>query len=237
MGGLRTSLPITFLTMFIATLAHRRDSSVLRLLLARTRSSKPPTVRALWLWILGVVTAGLTSFYMFRLIFMTFFGESRVDQIKSITSTNRRRNDDSTDRAGDSGDGWRVGGLPAHLLWGNAFVRFLAPVVGTFTAHLRQGIYLVAGHVCRFRIAGLGLRTSSTSRARNSVPARWRMKPAYDLLLNKYYIDEMYNLSSRPTVLDVGQCAESRDRRLMIDGTAEGTGLAGADSGAGGASC
>ena len=35
-----------------------------------------------WLWFLGVITAGLTSFYMFRLIFMTFFGDSRVDADK-----------------------------------------------------------------------------------------------------------------------------------------------------------
>src|SRR5258707_7285050 len=31
------------------------------------------------LWIVGVVTAGLTSFYMFRLWFMTFFGEYKPD--------------------------------------------------------------------------------------------------------------------------------------------------------------
>src|SRR5207249_11833542 len=31
------------------------------------------------LWVIGVAVAGMTAFYMFRLLFMTFFGESRVD--------------------------------------------------------------------------------------------------------------------------------------------------------------
>jgi len=30
------------------------------------------------LWLLGLITAGLTSCYMFRLSFMTFYGESRL---------------------------------------------------------------------------------------------------------------------------------------------------------------
>ena len=31
------------------------------------------------LWAIGAVVAGMTAFYMFRLLFMTFFGESHVD--------------------------------------------------------------------------------------------------------------------------------------------------------------
>ena len=31
------------------------------------------------LWLLGFITAGMTAFYMFRLVNMTFFGQSRVD--------------------------------------------------------------------------------------------------------------------------------------------------------------
>jgi NADH-quinone oxidoreductase subunit L len=32
-----------------------------------------------FLWLLGFITAGMTAFYMFRLVNMTFFGQSRVD--------------------------------------------------------------------------------------------------------------------------------------------------------------
>ena len=34
------------------------------------------------LWGLGVLTAGLTSFYMFRLLFLTFFGKQQYDERK-----------------------------------------------------------------------------------------------------------------------------------------------------------
>ena len=82
MGGLRRKLPITFATFAIATLAisgfpgfsgfFSKDE-----ILASAFQNGP-----LWLWLLGVATAGLTSFYMFRLLFLTFFGESRVDPEK-----------------------------------------------------------------------------------------------------------------------------------------------------------
>src|SRR5260370_34519814 len=79
MGGLRKKLPITFLTMFIATLA------IAALPPFSGYFSKDLILEAAyesghwWLWFLGVITAGLTSFYMFRLIFMTFFVESQGD--------------------------------------------------------------------------------------------------------------------------------------------------------------
>ncbi len=79
MGGLRRKLPLTFATFAIATLAiagfpglsgfFSKDE-----ILAATFMHGPK-----WLWGLGVLTAGLTSFYMFRLLFLTFFGESRVE--------------------------------------------------------------------------------------------------------------------------------------------------------------
>ncbi len=78
MGGLRHKLPLTFATFFIATLAiagfpgfsgfFSKDE-----ILAAAFQQHPA------LWAIGVVTAGLTSFYMFRLLFLTFFGKSRVE--------------------------------------------------------------------------------------------------------------------------------------------------------------
>src|SRR6202050_4367598 len=34
----------------------------------------------IWLWLLGLIGAMLTSFYMFRLLFLTFFGKPRYDE-------------------------------------------------------------------------------------------------------------------------------------------------------------
>jgi NADH-quinone oxidoreductase subunit L len=76
MGGLRKRIPWTFWTMTSATLAiagippfagfFSKDEILWR------------AYQASWIyWLVGLVTAFLTSFYMFRLWFMTFFGEYR----------------------------------------------------------------------------------------------------------------------------------------------------------------
>jgi NADH-quinone oxidoreductase subunit L len=81
MGGLRKLIPRTFWVMTIATIAiagippfagfFSKDQ-----ILGEVYASK--TAGPI-MWVVGVVTAGITSFYMFRLLFMTFFGERRPD--------------------------------------------------------------------------------------------------------------------------------------------------------------
>jgi NADH-quinone oxidoreductase subunit L len=84
MGGLRKKIPATYWTMFIATLAiagipgfagfFSKDA------ILEAAYSGPYANRLLWG--LGIAGAGLTSFYMFRLVFLTFFGEPRYDEHK-----------------------------------------------------------------------------------------------------------------------------------------------------------
>jgi NADH-quinone oxidoreductase subunit L len=80
MGGLRTKIPWTFWTMTIATFAitgfppfagfFSKDA-----ILWRAYSS---TYGGSWVyWVVGLFTAFLTAFYMFRLWFLTFFGKYR----------------------------------------------------------------------------------------------------------------------------------------------------------------
>ena len=60
-------------------LRHRRDFRRWRASSAKTRFFTRPSSRpngGKILWAVGLLTAGLTSFYMFRLWYMTFFGES-----------------------------------------------------------------------------------------------------------------------------------------------------------------
>ena len=79
MGGLRKYMPWTFWTMLIATLAIAgippfagffSKDEILWQAFSSPHGSKI-------FWIIGVFTAFMTSFYMFRLIFITFFGEYR----------------------------------------------------------------------------------------------------------------------------------------------------------------
>jgi NADH-quinone oxidoreductase subunit L len=226
---LRRKLPITFWTMFIATLAiaavppfsgyFSKD-----LILEAAYDSGHS-----WLWFLGVITAGLTSFYMFRLIFMTFFGESRVDSEKqhhlhespavmtiplivlAILAT--------------------VGGwvnLPDGLLWGNAFVRFLAPAVGAFrpiveasptslslVASIASALGIALAYLFYLRLPGIPMLLA------------WRLQDLYNLLLNKYYIDQLYNLIvTRPLFWVSNNVLNRAIDSFAIDGAADGAGLA-----------
>ncbi|RSK47330.1 NADH-quinone oxidoreductase subunit L [Hymenobacter rigui] len=76
MGGLRKSLPITFITFFVGCLAiagippFSGFFSKDEILLHAFEHSKV-------LYAVGLFTAFLTAFYMFRLLFLTFFGEFR----------------------------------------------------------------------------------------------------------------------------------------------------------------
>ena len=83
MGGLRRKMPITHLAMLVGTLAisgvpffsgfYSKDA-----ILAGSLARAFEMGGLHWIpFVLGIVTAGLTTFYMFRLIFMTFYGEPR----------------------------------------------------------------------------------------------------------------------------------------------------------------
>ena len=85
MGGLRKKIPVTYWTMLIAHAGHRRHSRLRRILQQGRNSrsrAKPARTRICALWLLGLAGAGLTSFYMFRLVFLTFFGKPRFDEHK-----------------------------------------------------------------------------------------------------------------------------------------------------------
>lgn len=76
MGGLRKALPITFVTFLIGTIAISGLPPFAGFF------SKDEILAHVFehnklLWALGVLGSGLTSFYMFRLLFLTFFGEFR----------------------------------------------------------------------------------------------------------------------------------------------------------------
>ncbi|MFO1462715.1 MAG: NADH-quinone oxidoreductase subunit L [bacterium] len=80
MGGLRKAMPITFATFLVATLAIAgippfagffSKDEILWQAYSRGHTN---------LWILGMITAALTSFYMFRLFTLTFLGKERLTE-------------------------------------------------------------------------------------------------------------------------------------------------------------
>ena len=81
MGGLKKWMPITFVTFFISVLAIAgfppfagffSKDEILWLTFTSPHGNK-------LVWFLALSGAGLTAFYMFRQLFMTFYGECRAD--------------------------------------------------------------------------------------------------------------------------------------------------------------
>ena len=92
MGGLRHKMPITFITMLIATLSisgvpfifsgfWSKDAILAGVL---GRAMEWNSVHHYLLFGMALFAAGITAFYMFRLIFMTFFGEPRNQEMHDM---------------------------------------------------------------------------------------------------------------------------------------------------------
>ena len=207
MGGLKTYIPITFTTMLIATLAIAGIPP-----LAGFWSKDEilwKAYQASWVyWLIGAITALLTSFYMFRLLFMTFWGDYKGIQVDDHGRAH------STRGHGDHGHGAphespMVMLVPLMILaalslvggfvgYHNGFEHFLAPVFGSeFPKTMTEGSgnteWLLMGISVLFSFAGLILAYILYV-SKPYLPQRIAdsLNGFYTAVLNKYYVDELY---------------------------------------------
>jgi len=228
MGALSGKLRITWMTMLIATLAISGIPPLSGFF------SKDLVLESAYasghhaLWLLGLITAGLTSFYMFRLIFMTFHGESRVAPEKAHhlhESPSVMTIPLIVLAALAVVGGWV--GLPEGLAWGEAFARFLAPVLphpafsgGAAPALALSAIAtlvalagIVAAWILYLRLPGLPQILA------------WRAGALYSTLSHKFYVDEIYDtLISRPLFWLSTVVLQRGVDDAVIDGIANGAG-------------
>ena len=196
MGGLRRHMPWTFATFLVGTLAISGAPflsgfySKEAILAAAHEGPYGST----WLFGLAVFTAGLTSLYMFRALFLTFFGSSR------LTPELRHH-------VHESPPSMTVPLVVLALLsvvggWftyqgsvgSAAFEAFLHPVLGTATAHAPEAEKMVL--IASLTAAGLGLLVAYLFFLRFpgwAKGAAKRLRLAHRLLANKYYVDEIYD--------------------------------------------
>ena len=221
MGGLRKYAPVTFWTMTMATLAiagtpffsgfFSKD-----MILFKTWIS-PFGSRAIWgvLWF----TAFLTAFYMFRLWFLTFFGEYRG------AAENSHGSADHHGHGGQPHESPRVMLVPLVILavlsviggWvgtpgNNRIGRFLAPVFSSYSEGLpAASVSGEAAGEAQANASEHALELTLTIAAsaagilgfllawflyfrRRDLPGKIaeRLQGTYDLIYHKYYIDEFY---------------------------------------------
>jgi NADH-quinone oxidoreductase subunit L len=193
MGGLRGRMPTTYWAFFAACLAIAGFpllsgffSKDLILEEAFASSHGLPL-----LWLMGTVGAGMTAFYMFRLLFVTFWGECRAEPevVHHIHESPSSMTIPLIVLAVLSILGGYIN-LP----------HFLAPIFGQ--PHEGQVSFLIRYLPTIVALGGLGLAyqmyVRSPEMAEQLGPS---LRGAYQLLLNKYYVDELYDfVVVRPTV-------------------------------------
>jgi NADH-quinone oxidoreductase subunit L len=206
MGGLRSFIPWTFLTMTIATLAIAGIPPLAGFwskdeILWQAYSSPHGS----WiLWLIGIITAFLTSFYMFRLWYMTFFGDyhgAHVDEHGQVA-----HNKDEHDH-GLPHESPPVMLIPLMILavlslvggfvgWGNHFEHFLAPVFGAAESQgaNRGTELLLMGLSVAVAVAGW-LSAYVLYYQRPELPERiaTALNGFYEAVVNKYYVDQFYS--------------------------------------------
>src|SRR6202790_328027 len=201
MGGLRKKIPVTFWTMFMATLAIAGAPGFSGFFSKDEILNEAQRVSPV-LWALGVLTAGLTSFYMFRLLFLTFFGAPRFDEHHvHVPESPRNMLPPLVVLAilAVSG-GW----MAAPHLWdgANHFEQYLAPVFSTASeaapaaessggaSELLQsllGAPVIAGLTGFFLAWWFYIRSPETPKKLAD-----SLAGPYKLLGGKYFVDELY---------------------------------------------
>jgi NADH-quinone oxidoreductase subunit L len=78
MGGLWRKIPITYATMLIGTVAIAGLPPLAGFWSKDEILGEAFKFGFTWVWLVGMVVAGMTAFYMFRLMGLTFWGKSRV---------------------------------------------------------------------------------------------------------------------------------------------------------------
>jgi NADH-quinone oxidoreductase subunit L len=207
MGGLKQYIPLTFLTMSAGTFAiagfppfagfFSKDE-----ILWRAYQANPVY------WIIGLITAFLTSFYMFRLWFMTFFGDYR--SAPSVQEHGHPNPHGAHDH-GYPHESPMVMLVPLIILailsfvggWigiGGRFEKFLAPVFtpGELAEALPESATQGMERFLMFTsvaVAALGCYLAYLLYCkRRDLPQKIAaaLGGLYDAVVHKYYIDEIY---------------------------------------------
>ncbi len=233
MGALGSRIPRTAITMLVATLAISgapllsgffSKDEILWQAFASPYGSK-------LLWGVAVLTAGLTAFYMFRLFFMTFLGSSRVPhevehhihESPSVMTVPL-----ICLAIGAIGAGWV--GWPKALGGSNPFERFLGPVFENpalpppfehpWSREFELMLLSVAVAAVGFYIAYRWY----VMRPQEPERVAARAGPAYHIVLNKYYVDEIYDALFVNRAKDMGNMLAAFDLGV-VDGGVNGVGF------------
>ena len=236
MGGLKDKIPVTCRTMWVGSVAIAGIPGLAgffskdEILWQAFRSPKGSVA----LYAIGLVTAALTAFYMWRLMNMTFYGKSRVapETAKHIHESPRTMTVPLVVLAiGSVAVGW----LGTPKLWTafgdafRAFPRWLAPMfelaelgdVGN-TEATEWSLMLLS-----VAVAAGGIAVAYVFYVKRPwIPEKLyeRFRGAHKVLYNKWYVDEIYDFLFVNGLCKGGGRAMGAFDREVVDGGVNGAG-------------
>ncbi len=231
MGGLAPVMPVTYRTFLIAALAIAGIPPLAGFFSKDEILWKAFSQGGLGYWVVGWMVAGLTAFYMFRLVSLTFGGEARWGHDKHPHESPKLMTVPLMVLAILSVVGGFIG-VPESLGGSNVIERWLEPVFAPAMAKLAfvqtghdPAEYLLMALSVLIAAGGIaGARYIYLRRASIADGIAGRFRPFYALLWNKYFIDELYD------AVIVRPIAAGSDRLLwrffdigVIDGMVNGT--------------
>jgi NADH-quinone oxidoreductase subunit L len=233
MGDLRKRIPVTFFTMLIGTVAiagipplagfFSKDE-----ILWKAYSSEHGHFI---FWLLATVAALMTAFYMFRLLYMTFFGQPRMDHhtMEHIHESPKSMTIPLIILAILSVIGGLIG-IPALLHVPSIpfdIYHWLEPVTGSPHAegvpvnHTLEAILMIGSVIVA--LIGIGIATMMYLK-RPEIPVRLAAASPglHSLLYRKYYVDEMYNAAVVQPIKKLCSFFSAFDLKV-IDGLVNGS--------------
>jgi NADH-quinone oxidoreductase subunit L len=234
MGALWEKIPTTAKTFFVATLAIA-GIPPLAGFFSKDAILGGAFERSPMLWIVGWITAGMTAFYMFRLVNMTFFGKSRVEPEAEhhIHESPLSMTIPLTVLAVLSIIGGWIG-WPASLGGSDRFANFLRPVIAHYAvesgsgeaAHSSSTEYLLMLASVLIALGGIWLaRQCYVNRPEVPEQLATRWSGAYRLIYNKYYVDQIYDALFVNRAKDLGTALGAFDRNVIDGAGVNGAGL------------
>jgi len=229
MGDMRKHIPRTYWTFMIATLAlcgifpfagfFSKDEILFHSLVDGH----------ILYWGIATAAAFITAFYMFRAVFMVFYGKSRVDP--EVAHHMHESPPVMTIPLMILAVGSAVGGLVGIpiIKGGHAFKDFLAPSI----------IYSAGHHEAHYAISfEVGMMLFSMLVALAGIYTAYRMyirrpelptvlankyKVAYELIYNKYFVDEIYDMAVVEPIKDSSQFLWKGVDEKVLDGAVNGS--------------
>lgn len=237
MGGLRSKMPVTALTMLVGVLAisgaplfsgwYSKDQ-----ILSGSLAFASVNPQHALLFVLPLVTAGMTAYYMFRLWFLAFTGTPRDAKLHAHAHESPRvMTLPLVVLAAFSvcvAWGWPLWNAEASALGhvlekaqpASAGVDFAPVKAKEHDVHLLAGIAALAVALFGAAVAfALFYRRQPSAEVLNASGPRW-----YTFLLRKWYVDEAYDAAFVKPTVALARAAAAADKR-PTEGEPDATGV------------